>query len=114
MEKELGQLRLGFLTLYILKYVQQKPLSQMSAFSALIEQEIENTNQLRAGKSLVFKRLTELEKLGYLSYEWGKSPNPRAKKKAKFYSITESGKNLINELETEEMRLMIMLQKLPA
>jgi len=114
MEKELGQLRLGFLTLYILKYVQQKPLSQMSAFSSLIEQEIENINQLRAGKSLVFKRLTELCKQGHLSYEWGRSPNPRAKKKAKFYSITESGKNLINELESEEMRLMIMLQKLPA
>lgn len=105
MEKELKNIRLGFLTLYVLKYVEQKPKVGMSPFSALVAQEIEEKNKLRAGKSLVFSKLNSLCESGHLEAKWGISSNPQVKKKVKFYSISSKGKKLIKQLETEQKRI---------
>lgn len=105
MEKELKNIRLGFLTLYVLKYIEQKPKVGMSPFSALVAQEIEEKNKLRAGKSLVFSKLNSLCESGHLEAKWGISSNPQVKKKVKFYSISSKGKKLIKQLETEQRRI---------
>ena len=114
MEKEIQNLQNGFITLYILKYVEKKPLVGMTAFSALISQEIENKNQLGSGKSLVFSRLNKLCENNLLDANWGISPNPRVKKKIKFYTITAKGKKLIKQLEKEQARINKVLSLLPA
>ncbi|MBL6991129.1 MAG: hypothetical protein ISR65_15190 [Bacteriovoracaceae bacterium] len=114
MEKELGNIRLGFLTLYILKYVEKKPEVGMYPFAALITQEIEEKSQLGAGKSLVFSKLNYLCDSGYLTASWGISSNPRVKKKVKFFSISTKGKKLIKKLEQEQKRINNVLSKLPA
>jgi len=114
MEKELMNIRLGFLTLYILRYVEKKPEVGMHPFAALIAQEIEDKNQLGAGKSLVFSKLNKLCDNGYLKASWGVSSNPRVKKKVKFFSITTKGKNFIKQLQKEQKRINDVLLKLPA
>ncbi|OUR96588.1 hypothetical protein A9Q84_09585 [Halobacteriovorax marinus] len=114
MEKELSNIRLGFLTFYILKYVEKKPEVGMAPFSALIAQEIEEKNQLGAGKSLVFSRVNSLCDSGHLIPKWGVSSNPRVKKKVKFFSISVKGKKLIKQLEKEQKRISDVLSKLPA
>jgi DNA-binding PadR family transcriptional regulator len=114
MEKEIRNIRQGFITLYILKYVERKPLVGMTAFSALIGQEIENKNQLGSGKCLVFSKLNNLCENGLLDSRWGISPNPRVKKKIKFYTISTKGKKLIKQLEKEQTRINEVLSLLPA
>lgn len=113
MDKELNHIRLGSLTLYILKYVEKMPEVGMSAFAALIAQEIENSSRLRAGKSLVSSRLNELSENGCLKARWGKSPNPKAKKSVKFFEITKKGQRLIRQLTDEQSRISEVLEKLP-
>jgi DNA-binding PadR family transcriptional regulator len=114
MEKELNDIRLGFLTLYILTYVQKMPAVGMYPFSALIAQDIESDKRLRAGKSLVFSRLKDLSENGFLKENWGKSSNPRIKKKVKYFSISAKGRSLIEKLELEEKRIQNILHALPA
>lgn len=114
MKKELNSIRLGFLTLYILKYVQKMPEVGKSPFSALIAQDIESDKRLKAGKSLVFSKLNELCEAGYLKANWGVSSNPRVKKKVKYFSITEKGTSLIKKLELELNRIQNVLIALPA
>lgn len=112
MDKELNSIRLGHLTLYILKYIESMPSLGMSPFSALIAQEIESKNRLRAGRSLVFSKLNYLENEGYIDSNWAKSPNPKVKKKVKFYSISLQGKKLIKDLEKEQDRINQVLKSL--
>ena len=114
MEKELNNIRQGFLTLYILKYIEKMPSVGMSPFSALISQEIEQRNRLRTGKSLVFSRLNSLCESGHLVSNWGISSNPKVKKKVKFYSVSTKGLKLIQKLEGEQERINNLLSKLPA
>jgi DNA-binding PadR family transcriptional regulator len=114
MEKEIGNLRLGFLTLYILRYVEKKPEVDIYPFAALIAQEIGDKNQLGAGKSLVFSKLNSLCGEEYLTASWAVSSNPKVKKKVKFFSITAKGKKLIKQLEQEQRRINEVLLKLPA
>ena len=114
MKKELNSIRLGFLTLYILKYVQKMPEVGMRPFSALIAQEIEADRRLMAGKSLVFSKLKDLSEEGYLRANWGVSPNPRVKKKVRYFSISAKGKSLIEKLELEQNRIQKVLLALPA
>jgi len=114
MINEVRNIRLGFLTLYILKFIEKKPLVGMQAFAALIAQEIEEKNQLGAGKSLVFSKLNKLCENGYLKSSEGISPNPRAKKKVKLFFITNKGKSLIVKLQKEQIRINEVLSKLPS
>jgi DNA-binding PadR family transcriptional regulator len=114
MEKELKNIRLGFLTLYILKYVEQKPKVGMIPFSAMVAQEIEEKNKLRAGKSLVFSKLNSLCESGHLEAIWGGSSNPQVKKKVKFFTISSKGKKLMKQLETEQRRINDVMTSLPA
>jgi DNA-binding PadR family transcriptional regulator len=114
LDKEYNNIRNGYLTLYILKYIEMKPKVNMSPFGALIAQEIESKNQLGAGKSLVFSRLNKLCEGEYLSFSWKESPNPRVKKKVKFFSITAKGKKLISKLQNEQARINKVLANLPA
>jgi DNA-binding PadR family transcriptional regulator len=114
LEKEYNNMRTGYLTLYILKYIEMKPKVNMSPFGALIAQEIDLKNQLGAGKSLVFSKLNKLCEGGYLSFSWKESPNPRVKKKVKFFSITAKGKKLILKLQNEQKRINQVLDLLPA
>ncbi len=114
MEKELKNIRLGFLTLYILKYIEQKPKVGMTPFSALVSQEIEEKNKLRAGKSLVFSKLNSLCESGHLEATWGVSSNPLVKKKVKLFSISSKGKKLIKQLEDEQQRINDVIKSLPA
>lgn len=109
MEQELNKIRLGYLTLYILKYIRKMPERGMQPFNAMIAQDIENNNNLRAGKSLVFSRLNDLCENGYINSEWGFSSNPKVKKKVKFYSIANKGKDLIKQLELEHKRILAIL-----
>lgn len=109
MEKELRSIRLGFQTLYILKFIEKMPKVGMSAFSALIAQEIEAKKQLGAGKSLVFSKLNTLCEAGHIKAAWGISSNPRVKKKVKFYSISPKGEKLILSLEKEQQRINTLL-----
>lgn len=114
MDKELSSMRLGFLTLYLLKYIEKIPEVGMQPFSALIAQEIEEKNRLRAGKSLVFSRLNSLCNNGFIVDSWGDSSNPKVKKRVKFYSITSKGKKLIHQLEKEQERINNILLRLPS
>jgi DNA-binding PadR family transcriptional regulator len=114
MEKELNNIRLGFLTLYVLKYVQKMPEVGMSPFSALVAQEIEADNRLKAGKSLVFSRLKDLCEEGYLKANWGRSSNPKVKKQVRYFSISAKGASLIRKLELEQNRIQNVLLALPA
>lgn len=114
MEKELRNIRLGFLTLYILKYIEQKPKVGMTPFSAMVAQEIQEKNKLRAGKSLVFSKLNNLCESGHLEAIWGISSNPQVKKKVKFFSITSKGRKLIKQLEVEQRRINDVITHLPA
>lgn len=114
MNKELKSIRLGFLTLYILKYVEKMPSVGMKPFSAMVAQEIESKNRLRAGKSLVFIKLNKLCSTGHLTESWGVSSNPKVKKKVRFYSISPKGKKMIKELENEYKRILEVLYNLPA
>lgn len=114
MNKEISNIRLGFLTLYILRFVEKMPSVGMSPFAALIAQEIERKHQLGAGKSLVFSRLNGLSDDGYVTHTWGVSSNPRVKKKVKFFSISSKGKGLIKQLQKEQARINGVLSNLPS
>jgi DNA-binding PadR family transcriptional regulator len=77
-------------------------------------QEIESDKRLRAGKSLVFSRLKDLCKKGFLKENWGLSSNPRIKKKVRYFSISAKGISLIEKLELEKKRIQNVLLALPA
>jgi len=104
-KREIEYLRVGYLTYYILKIIVGMPRVDMHPYYALIFQELENKNRLGAGKSLLHSRLKFLSKNGFLKSEFGLSSNPKAKKKVRFYSISEKGKNLMKQLEDEQKRI---------
>ncbi|MCO4793475.1 MAG: hypothetical protein KC493_07180 [Bacteriovoracaceae bacterium] len=114
MNKEISNIRLGFLTLYILKFVERMPSVGMQPFAALVAQEVERKHQLGAGKSLVFSRLNSLCDGGYVTHSWGVSSNPRVKKKVKFFSISQKGRGLIKQLQKEQGRINDVLSNLPS
>jgi DNA-binding PadR family transcriptional regulator len=104
-KREIEYFRIGHLTHYILKIIEGMPKVDMHPYYALILQELENKNRLGAGKSLLHSRLKFLSKNGFLKSEFGLSLNPKAKKKVRFYSISEKGKLLLSQLETEQKRI---------
>jgi len=104
-KREIEFLRTGFLTYYILKIIEGMPKVDMHPYYALIAQELESKNRLGSGKSLLFIRLRDLQKKGFLHSEAGLSRNPRAKKKVRFYSLSESGRRLLSQLESEQKRI---------
>lgn len=109
-EKEMEYLRIGYLTYYILKIVAGMPAVDMQPYYALIHQEIGNKNRLGAGKSLLYSRLKYLSDKGFLKSELGFSSNPRAKKKVRFFSLSEKGKRLLKQLASEQKRIAESLQ----
>lgn len=105
-ERELDYLRVGFLTFYILKVIEGLPKVDMDPYFALILQEIENKHRLAGGGSLVYSRLSFLQKHGFLKLKLGISSNPKAKKKVKCFFLTESGSRLLRQLEKEQQRIL--------
>lgn len=108
--RELDYLRIGMLTYYILRVVDGLPKVDMHPYYALISQELQNQNRLGAGKSLLYKRLQQLQENGFLISEAGASANPKAKKKVQFFSLTEQGRELLRGLEAEQLRIIESLR----
>jgi DNA-binding PadR family transcriptional regulator len=104
-EREIEYLRIGHLTYYILKIIEDMPKVDMQPYYALIYQELENKKRLGAGKSLLHSRLKYLSENNFIDSEPGASSNPKAKKKVQFFSITEKGKKLLKELAKEQKRI---------
>jgi len=108
--REMDYLRIGHLTYYILKVIEGLPKVDMHPYYALISQELENQKRLGAGKSLLYKRLNHLRENGFLDSEQGASSNPKAKKKVQYFSLTSQGKELLRELEAEQLRIVESLK----
>lgn len=104
--REVEYLRIGHLTYYVLKIIEGLPKVGMQAYYALIFQELESENRLGAGKSLLYTRLKYLCDNKFIKTEAGASSNPKAKKKVQFYTITEKGKKLLKQLESEQKRII--------
>jgi len=102
-DKEIEYLRIGLLTLYLLKRIERLPKVSMDPFHALLKSEAEK--HLGAGGSLVYSRLHTLAEEGFLKTALGQSSNPKAKKPVRVYFLTDSGKKLIRQLEKEKARI---------
>jgi len=103
--RELDYMRVGHLTYYILKIIEGMPKVDMHPYYALISQELENEKKLGAGQSLLYSRLNSLHEQGFLKSELGASSNPKAKKKVRYFYISEKGKRLLKQLSKEQKRI---------
>ena len=79
----------GFSRAIILWLTSQKPISGYS-----IIKEIERLTGQKFYAGIIYPLLYELEKNGYISGEWAE----RGRRRIKYYSITEKGAKLLNQL----------------
>ena len=88
---ELAQLLPGTLDLLILKAVSLGPLH---GYGILLRIEQITRGALLAEQGALYPALSKLEHQGLLDSEWGTSDNNR---RAKFYSLTPSGRRKLRE-----------------
>ena len=79
----------GFSRAIILWLTSQMPISGYS-----IIKEIERLSGQKFYAGIIYPLLYELEKNGYISGEWAQ----RGRRRIKYYSITEKGAKLLNQL----------------
>jgi len=90
MTKEKSDLLQGTLDLLVLKALQLEPMHGFG-ISLRIRQMSDEVLQVEQGS--LYPALYRLEEQGWIKSEWGVSDNNR---KAKFYSLTASGKKQLN------------------
>ena len=84
------QLRKGFLVYYVLLVCAKQPQYTGDIVKQLSESE------LMVVEGTIYPLLSRLQKYGYLQHEWQESEQgpPR-----KYYSLTDNGKQLVDELK---------------
>ena len=68
-------------------------------------------NEVLLNQGTIYASLVRLQQRGWISAEWGTSDNNR---KAKFYSITKSGKRQMREERTQWERLTTVMGRVLA
>jgi PadR family transcriptional regulator PadR len=94
MEQQKNEVLPGTLSLMVLKTL--STLGSLHGYGIARRIEQISGNQLRLNQGTIYPALLSLEQMGWISAKWGVSENNR---RAKYYSITRTGKK---QLAAEE------------